>query len=219
MTRVEVSLLNIHETTNIDLKPFATSGEMIILSPSWNPYNSAFDEYLILEYYTDLGLNEFDTNHQYMKSARKNYPTATHDYGIRLWHVDARLLYSNARGELDASRITTNARIASGHVTLMMSNTYYDGDEYSEQYCSPLGTSYANYNLLQLIRNNTSANYKPTDFFASSSLFKAGDVFTMSKYGKQFVKNGKLNTNTDLGFSFEVNACNSTYASISITKL
>ena len=204
------------ESTTIDLKPFATDGEMIILSPSWNAYNSPFDEYLVLEYYTDLGLNEFDTTNKYMRQYGKNYPTGTHDYGIRLWHVDARLLYTNA-GSFSASKITTNPRISGGRVTLMMSNTYSGGG--ADDYCSPLGTSYANYNLLQLIRNNTSANYKPKDMFSASHLFKAGDTFSMDKYGKQFYKTGKLDSNIDLGFTFEVNACNSTYASITVTKL
>ena len=35
-------------SVTIDLKSFVKSGEMIILSPSWNSANSAFDEYLIL---------------------------------------------------------------------------------------------------------------------------------------------------------------------------
>ena len=204
------------ESTTIDLKPFATDGEMIILSPSWNTYNSPFDEYLILEYYTDLGLNDFDTNYKYMKQYGKNYPTGTHDYGIRLWHVDARLLYTNT-GSFSATKITTNPRISSGKVALMMSNTYAGGD--ADAYCSPLGSSYANYNLLQLIRNNTSANYKPKDMFSTSHLFKAGDTFSMTKYKNQFYKSGKLDSNIDLGFTFEVNACNSTYASITVTKL
>ena len=213
------------ESTIIDLKPFATDGEMIILSPNWNAYNSPFDEYLILEYFTDSGLNEHDVNHPYMRQYGKSYPTGSKDYGIRLWHVDARLLYiHNSSEDFSVSKVTANPTVInkltnpSGGVHLMMSNTYYDGSDYSESYCSALGTSYANYNLLQMIRNNTSATYKPKDMLTSSALFKAGDTFSMSKYSRQFVNAGKLNSKTDLGFTFEVNACNSTYASITITK-
>ena len=205
------------ESTTIDLKPFATDGEMIILSPSWNSYNSPFDEYLILEYFTDTGLNEFDVHHKYMSQYGKNYPTGSQDYGIRLWHVDARLLYTTT-GEFSANKVTTNPIYPAGGVALMMSNTYYDGTEYSEAYGSLLGRSYANYNVLQMIRNSTSATYKPKDMLSSSSLFKAGDTFSMSKYSKQFVNAGQLNSKKDLGFTFEINACNSTYASITITK-
>ena len=206
------------ETTTIDLKPFSTSGEMIILTPSWNSYNSPFDEYLILEYYTPQGLNQLDCTYKYMSTSGKDYPIGPVEYGIRVWHVDARLLYTTT-GDWSANKTTTNPKYSSGRVALMMSNTYAGGG--SDSYISLLGTSYANYNLLQLIRNNTTSTYKPskTDFFNSGSLFKATDTFTMSKVSRQFVNGTKLNSNLELGFNFTVNACNNNYASISVTKL
>ena len=206
------------ETTTIDLKPFSTSGEMIILSPSWNVYNSPFDEYIIIEYYTPQGLNTLDCTYKYMATSGKDYPIGPVEYGIRLWHVDARLLYTTS-GIWNADKVTTNPKYPGAKVALMMSNTYSGGG--ADSYISLLGSTYANYNLLQLIRNNTTSTYKPskTDFFNSSALFKANDTFSMSKYSRQFVNGTKLNNNSDLGFTFTVNACNNNYASISITKL
>ena len=212
------------DSATINLKPFATTGEMILLSPSWNTFNSPFDEYLLLEYYTDQGLNNLDSTYGYMSQYGKSYPMGTKEYGIRVWHVDARLLYT-ATGYFSESKITTNPDISSGRVSLLMSNTYYDGDDYTSLYLSPLAQDpynikkYADYNLLQLIRNKTTATTKSKDSFSSSSLFKKGDSFTMDKYAKQFVNSGKLDSGIDLGFSFEVNACNSTYASITVKKL
>ena len=214
-------------SVNIDLKPFSTSGEMIILSPSWNAYNSPFDEYIILEYYTDQGLNELDSTYGYMSQYGKSYPIGTKDYGIRVWHVDARLLYTST-GSFSASKMTTNPSITSGRVVLATSNTYDDGDEYTAGYLSPLAQDptdrnydkkFAEYNLLQLIRNKTGVTTKSKEMFGGSALFKKGDTFSMSKYSKQFVNAGKLNSNSDLGFEFTINACNSTYASISVKKL
>ena len=205
----------------IDLHPFATSGEMIILSPQWNSYNSPFDEYILLEYYTDLGLNELDSTYGYMSQYGKQYPMGTKDYGIRVWHVDARLLYTTT-GELSPSKITTNPRITSGRVLLLASNTYNDNTEQTSYYLSPLAdydSKYANYNLLQQIRNSKSATYKPKDLLSSSTLFKRGDTFTMSDYSRQFVNSGKLNSNMELGFKFKVNACNNDKASITIEKI
>ena len=206
------------ETTTIDLKPFSTSGEMIILSPSWNIYNSPFDEYIILEYFTPQGLNQLDCTYKYMLTSGKDYPIGPVEYGIRVWHVDARLLYTTT-GEWSASKITTNPKYSPGRVAIMMSNTYAGGG--ADSYISVLGAGYANYNLLQMIRNNISTTYKPAknDFFNSNSLFKANDTFSMSRYANQFVNGKKLNNNSELGFSFTVNACNNNYASISITKL
>ena len=152
-----------------------------------------------------------------MKSARKSYPTATKNSGIRLWHVDARLLWTRT-GEWTPNNVTTNPKETGGAVTLMMSNTYYDNTEYSLNYCSPLGTSYSNFNLLQLIRNDKTATYKPKGYIKDSDLFFMGDTFSMDAYKKQFVNSNKLNSNKSLGFTFTVNACNSTYASITINK-
>ena len=214
-----------NDEATIDLKPFTTSGEMIILSPKWNSYNSAFDEYLIIEYFTSDGLNELDTTYGYMSSAGYAYPMGTKESGIRLWHVDARLLYT-LTGEIKASQLTTNVEQGAAVISVN-TNTYDDGSDMTRQYLSILASDpsedyynakFANYNLLQLIRNNNRSTYKPTDSLSSKSLFKTGDTFSMDTFSKQFVNGTKLNSGLDLGFSFTVNACNNGYASISIKK-
>lgn len=208
------------ETTTINLKPLTSSGEMIILTPSWNTYNSAFDEYIIIEYYTADGLNSLDSTYEYQKGSR--YPTGSKTAGIRLWHVDARLLYTNqidSYGEpvYSSSKVTTNPLISEGGVALMMSNTYSGGN--ADDYVTPLGNSYADYNILQMIRNNKSATHKNSKNMVASDLFKTGDTFSMSDYASQFKNRGKLNSSKNLNFSFEVNGLTSEFASITVTKL
>ena len=207
------------ESTIINLKPFTSSGEMILLSPNASSYNySPFDEYLLLEYYTPDGLNEFDTDHQYLRDARKVYPTGPVERGIRLWHVDARLAYMYA-GNFSSSRMTTDPGYTQ-RVKLAMSNTYY-ASNVSESYLSPLADedrSFCNYNLLQLIKKNGSG-WKSKDNLTSAMLFRDNQEFSMSSSANQFVKSGKLNSGANLGFSFKVNALNSGYASIEVTKL
>ena len=189
-------------STTIEIGAFQTTHELILLTPSWNEDDSPFDEYLLLELYTPTGLNEFDCTYCYSSSTQG--PNAI---GIRLWHVDARLLYCNnlvaGSCSYKASNITTNPTFKCQYgVTFMMSNSYSPAS--SDDYLSPLGSDYANYNILQLIRNNTSATYKPTDNFSSSSLFKNGSSFSMSTFKNQFVNSGKLNSNKELGWSFSV---------------
>ena len=213
----------IPETTmNIDLKPFTSSGEMIILSPKWNEYNSPFDEYLIIEYYTNDGLNYFDSNHPYMDGI-KSYPTGSKDSGIRLWHVDARLAYT-LDGNYSAAKITTDPKISGQKVKRLMSNSYNDGS-LDMDYLSPLSERnpqndrYSDFNLLELVRNSTIVQTKSKSNMSSDNLFKAGDTFTMSRYTRQFINNAKLNNNTALGFNFTVNALNNGYASITVNKI
>ena len=74
------------EDTTITLKPFESSGDALIIPSSY--YNdSAFSEYLILEYKTPTGLNELDATEKY----RNVYPLAFSN-GLAIYHVDARLI-------------------------------------------------------------------------------------------------------------------------------
>ena len=200
------------DSITLRLKPFATAGEMIVLSPSWNSANSAFDEYLIIEYFTPEALNDLDTHYAY----RGSYCSGTRTPGVRLWHVDARL--TKFTGYSYSTNLITDPNAAGyGGVSLAMSNTYDDNQH--DEYISPLGKNYVDYNELQLIRNNTTIGHKTNSFFNRTDLFKKDDTFDMTTYASQFVKTGKLNSGKDLGFTFTVKNLNSEYATIEITKL
>jgi len=201
------------ESMTIKLRPFATSGEMILLSPSYNSYGSPFDEYILLEYYTPTGLNEFDTTNAYAKY----FPKGSQEIGIRLWHVDARLFYY-LHGNSGSFSFTTNPNISSHHVDVAMTNTYESNDEATNKYLTRLGSSYYEYNLLQLIHNDTNITYRPNKDFSTNSLFRMGSSFDMNKYKKQFFRTGKFNKNTDLGFTFTVDDTIADYATITVTK-
>ena len=133
-----------------------------------------------------------------------------------MWHVDARLASTNdGRNYYLTSGVPSNA--ANG-VTMAISNTY-SGASVNAGYLSPLGSNYYDYNTLQLIRNSRYATYKEKTDLISSNLFKKGSTFSMSNVSGQFKNSGKLNTNTELGFTFKVNALDENRASITVTKL
>ena len=175
---------------NIVINDFQSSGDMILLTPTWNGYNSPFDEYLLLELYTPTGLNKLDCDYQYT-----SYPQGPRTAGIRLWHVDARLVYGY-RGS-SYTGFTVNAN--SSNVVGAFNNT----SSAATRKCAA-GESYQSLNLLQLIRNNKSATYLAKDDLSTSSLFRENSSFTMSDYAGQFVKNGKLDKNVDLDWEFSV---------------
>ena len=184
------------ESCQIQIGAFQTTREFVLLTPSWNTYDSPFDEYLLLELYTPTGLNAFDSAHQYLDA----YPQGPSQTGIRLWHVDSRLQYFSGSWNYSINNLTTDAHHYSKYhgVDLAFSNTY-DGD-----HMTPLGSSYADYNVLQLIRNNTSETYRPTSSLSNASLFGDGSSFDMSTYRSQFVKSTLLNNGKTLGWSFSV---------------
>ena len=188
------------KSMTISIGDFQSTHDVILLA-NHSVSNSPFDEYLLLEYYTPTGLNKLDSTYTYMQS----YPNGSPAPGIRLWHVDARL-YSYR-----TYKSTTNP--SDGNVVHLMSNSY------DNNHGSPLGSDYYNYNLLQLIRNDTAATYTPRDNFSESSLFKEGDTFDMSTYSSQFVKGANMNDKNPLGWSFKVEYTNESKAIITLTKL
>ena len=186
------------KSMTISIRDFQSSHDVILLA-NHEVSNSPFDEYLLLEYYTPTGLNEFDSKHIY----RDSYPQGPSQSGIRLWHVDARLF------SYKEYKFTNNPKL--GDVYHAMANTYgRDG--------TPLGPQYYNYNLLQLIRNDKNETYKPRDNLKQSSLFMAGDKFDISTYKSQFVGGEKMNDGYALGWTFNVVSINENNAVITLTK-
>lgn len=211
----------------INLRPFQDARQVILLSPSWNSYSSAFDEYLLIEFYTPTGLNKLDVENIYSK----NY-IGVNTSGIRLWHVDARLTYSRYKSsswvyseELINHPDQIPTEKENSRILTAFTNTYYlDSETNNNSYCSPIGSidsKYYNYNLLELIRKTPLKSDYPLGVLSSSSLFVEGDSFDLTS-NSQFKNSGKLNNNKELGFTFSVSSITSgdnPLATINITKL
>ena len=196
-------------STTLTINDFQSSHDLILLTPSWNSYDSPFDEYLLLELYTNTGLNHFDSIHKYDSS----YPQGPTTVGIRLWHVDSRLFSQQTNDFMDG-----NAKSSSSlRFSLAFNNTYYNSDEDDKygrdsfayrpnQYSSSHNTiDYQRFNILHLIRQSTSTSYTNKNNLVASNLFYEGQSFNMNSYSSQFYKqNGKLNSGISLGWSFTV---------------
>ena len=72
----------IGQSFDVQIDDFQTSGDNIILTPSWNAKDSPFDEYMQLELFATNGLNAHSAN-------------IMNDVGIRLWHINAALEKNN----------------------------------------------------------------------------------------------------------------------------
>ena len=217
----------------ITINDFQSSGDMILLTPSWNEYDSVFDEYLLLELYSPTGLNEFDSMYQYSPSSL--YPQGPGAIGIRVWHVDTRLI--QAYGNTFFSDVNKSSVNGNG---VAFNNTYYHyGEVQDSSKCrnsfayepnqgsqgSASKIDYQRINALTLIRKSTTAQYINDSNLSSNDLFVAGNSFDMTTYSKQFYyNNAKLDSGLDLGWSFAIESITSitstTYsATISLTRL
>ncbi len=194
------------DNQTLTIGTFQETKDLILVTPEF--HNSPFDEYILLELYSPTGLNQFDAAHTY----RTSYPKGPSKVGVRMWHVDARLLYGNSYSEIHSGNyITTNPCIEGYKVTHMMSNSY--GERGSD-----LGPEYDKYNILELIRNDVNETYNSKNVFAADDLFLEGDVFTLNKYIKQFANNGKLNSGTPFTFTISFVSMTNDSVTITITK-
>jgi len=195
------------DTCTIEIEPFQDNGDLILLTPKWNEDDSPFDEYILLELYTPTGLNKLDSDY----NLYSGYPQGPSTPGIRVWHVDARLVYSKT-STFSTSNFTTNPCTTSGYVREAMSNTY------DRQYNAFESSTYVNYNLLQLVRKSTSATTKPTDYLKASYLFTTGNTFSLSTYKSQFPKSTSLNNGSSLGWTVTFDSVTSDKAIITVTR-
>lgn len=183
-----------------------TPGEAIILSPNDLSSNSPFDEYLILDVYSPTGLNYMDATYKY-GGASSMYPQGPSTTGIRVWHVDARLM-RNYNGNAPTLVSTISSSYSYTHA---MSNS-------TDATYGSLYASYRSYKLLHLLQCGGANTYMNSGQFSTSDIWTAGKSFSMSTYANFFVNSGKLNSNTTLPYSFTVTAVNGSSVTLSIVK-
>ena len=94
----------------ITLRSFTRSGDFAIIpAPNWN--GTAFDEYLLLEYFAPEGLNRsynFPSYSYFDGDNVERVYTYPNRHGLRVYHVDARLAYY-AQRTLKAEKCWINA--------------------------------------------------------------------------------------------------------------
>ena len=182
------------ESCVMTIGAFQKTHDLILLSPSFNSKGSAFDQYLLLELYTPTGLNELDSQYTYSG----NYPKGPSVPGIRLWHVDSRLVYyTSEKDDGSLSQLTTDVTKGAdtyGVIPAFSNTVGYEGYSGLKD----------DYSLLKLIRNDKTAKVHSKDDLSASDLFGDGASFDMASYKSQFADKGKLNSKTDLGWKFDV---------------
>lgn len=208
------------DSAEFTIGAFEKTKDLILLTPSWNEYNSPFDEYLLFELFTPTGLNEVDCTYNY-SSGSKGPSTV----GIRLWHVDSRVVAvekTKRSGQYEEpvyedTNLTSNLEQGKYGVYQAFSNSS-EADEYG----TILDTEkYDDFNLLQLIRNDTEETYQTDSFLSSYDLFGNG-TYSLTNYSKQFVNGTKFNKSSyslDYTFTVEITgAGQDATAKVTITK-
>lgn len=169
----------------VHLNPRENGGAIFIT----NDYSgSVFDEYLVLELYTPNGLNELDSTIAY----NSYYGRMPQESGVKLYHVDARLIDNVQGGRqvyYDSSSLAEG--IPDHYVTIGASNTY----SYDRNYTVEL------FEQIELVSSDPNGGSYQRRFgpYSSSDLFQTGDTFDMDTYKSFTYRNsGNLNSGDSL---------------------
>ena len=145
---------------------------------------SPFGEYILIELYTNEGLNEYDSIVK-LPSRPKGYAGK----GVRIYHVDNRKFYVDFSDNYNiVTKEYEGEEIDSEHKIIKPITNNRGLDVYNQL----LNFDY-NYNLFDEIRMIEATN---KDSFSNGgiqnerSYFHEGDVFSVTKYGENFFVNG-----------------------------
>lgn len=203
------------ETATITIKPFESSGDVILLSPDFSA-NSPYDEYVLIEYYKPTGTNERDSQYQYMNK----YPLGPDKEGIRIWHIDSRLIKfkdkRSAKSKQNQYEIVNTITPGDGYYVVGCTNTTYMRDGSTDGYCSIL-PELRSYRLVELIRKGDYTASKTNEYINNSYLFKSGDMFSLTKYSGYFRNGSKFDNGSRFNWQVTVNSINSEFATITVS--
>ena len=185
------------DSTEISIKTASLYNECLIIPANIETYNnSAFDEFFMLELFTEHGNNAFDFY--------RYFTTAQTKAGIRLYHVDARL-FSYQYGEVSTKEDLEYIKSVNGHVDVGVNNSFDHKD-----YAVPGNAEWGDFKQLALIQKgavDTFGDIKDgINTLQIKDLFLTGDKFTFDKYAHFLSKSGKEITTMDNGeiFPYEI---------------
>jgi M6 family metalloprotease-like protein len=187
------------DTTTVVLKPFESSGEFFLLGNNWN--GSAYDNYLIFEFYTPTGINQKDSQAKYPGNNTRGFTVP----GVKIYHVDARLGRFSNSGFLGYTDTLTNNP---GFIAIAHSNSLeYSNDE--------------NYKLIHLIEKNGVNTFINGEIASNATLFRQGDTFNPTTTHASFFYHqvGRFNDQSLIGYQVNVTTLTNQAVTLTVTKI
>ena len=193
------------EPCTVTLRPSSLTGDCLLL-PCSDFNGSPFDEYLLLEFFTPDGLNQYDSDPK-----TRDYLGLPKAYGVRLFHIDARLM-----GSLRSSYAS--------------SGEYVDGslDDYDFSAYPYYNVAATNchkeaypadkrFSLIHMIEASGSKDFARGGTFAADDLFAELDYFDYNDYMKAFFPNEEfMNNDTSFPWNFLVQSMDEESVTISV---
>lgn len=188
--------------TTIELSTMHNENSLIVI-PSDNTTleNNTFDpfsEYILIEYYTNENLNNYDSVNTYSNGLK-----APSNKGIRIYHVDNRRFVVDTSNDMNISCYEYNDSITldKTHKLALPITNYRGVNNYNIYY--NLDPNSNLFDELRLIEATNIDTFSSGGLQKEDSFFKVNDTFSLDKYGMNFFINGDRFNNGDT-FSYKV---------------
>lgn len=160
------------KTAEITLRLATTTGDCLVLaSPDYN--NTAFDEYMMVELVGPYGL------------CKKDYTTQSGftQYGIRVWHIDARAVSSN--GYQYEEVFSTPEEVGQKAFGVRNDNSKFGRGKDGDYWTTEKGAkrSYSQISIMEASWTDTNAQTSTTYKASNSSLFRKNSTFNLKDSG------------------------------------
>lgn len=186
----------------IDLLPMTKENNLIVvLSDSQEIQGQAFDpfsEYMLVEYYTNDGLNQKDS----LDRLSQDRPLAPQDAGVRIYHIDNRKFLATVENGVGTAKEYTGQTIDDTHRLITPITNAISYNQY--YYNFNLAEEYFPYDEIRMIEASGKNTFSTGGFQTSKSFFKEGDVFSFDRYSSFFLHENTLNNHDTFSASINV---------------
>ena len=212
---VDPKIINV-KNSSVVLNSFSETGECLLISNSFD--DSPFNEYYLVEFYTNTNLNYLDSTHNYGEEFYTTPYNRLYDYeGVKILHVDARLLkyldfneyYINNGTIKDLPSFPKYYPV----YTIATSNTASYSYKYDDE---------GRYNLIEIVTPSNQRTYGSTFLGIDKEgneelrgLFLEGESFSSSTQSNFFINN-KLHNGSSFDYKIEVQSIQDHQATIVI---
>ena len=187
----------VYGNAEIDLKSVANENSLIVLLPDdkevSNKFNP-FDEYILIEYYTNEGLNNLDSTTLY------DFVKAPTEDGVKIYHIDKRVYLMDSVSQTIVPYTNQELNEDNGLATPITNSR--DQDNYNIYFNFDILNNL--YDEIRLIESDGRDTLSYGGIFKDETLFKPGDNFSIKTHSAWFLDE-KLNNGKEFSYVVEVN--------------
>ncbi len=208
------------DDVTLTIRPSQSSGDCVLI-PTSSFNGTLWDEYMLLELYTPDGLNELDSKTAYMKGYPQGYTVP----GIKIYHIDSRLIqcnFSSRTGSYTSTPYVNDPNsidLDSEEIFYFVGATNCSKEFNSSMVLSSNREYSSDYSLIHLLEASGTNTFARGKTGTNATLFKAGSSFSLSKYGNSFFPNRSyMNKGDSFPYTITVESVSSDAATIRFVK-